>query len=88
MVGIVEADGDEIAGLADAGAKARIARNEGQLIDIGRGDLGDGGRRQVVANQIGDNAADIADFAGGIDQTGLLLAGLAVANEFHSLSLR
>src|SRR5207253_5976189 len=33
VVGIVEADGDEVADPADAGAEPRIAANERQLVD-------------------------------------------------------
>ncbi|MNW20370.1 hypothetical protein D3C71_2207450 [compost metagenome] len=55
MVGIVEADADELADIGDAGADALVGIEPGQDADIGGADPGQPLRGQRLAADIADN---------------------------------
>ena len=54
MIRIVQPDGDEIADVADACSKPRIAFDERQLLDGLLADFGEALGRQRLAGQVGD----------------------------------
>jgi len=86
VVGIVEPDGDEIGDAADAGAEARIAANERQLVDRRLANLGQALGRQRVGGDIRHHLREVADAAFGVDDSGLLTAARAEADELHGFS--
>src|SRR5215471_9270799 len=86
VVGIVEPDGDEIADAANAGAEPRIAANERQLVDRGLANLGEALGRQRFCGDIRHHFREVADAAFGVDDSGLLTAARAEADELHGFS--
>ena len=54
MVGIIEADAEELADRADAGPEPRIAVDERQRRGIERGESGEALRRQSGAGDVAD----------------------------------
>ena len=79
MVGVVEADADELADLADAGTDAQVARCEGQLGGIQRRELLQGVRQQRGACDVGDMGAEVPDLSILVQQAGLLATFRAIA---------
>src|SRR5580700_2312075 len=83
MVGIIEPDGDEIAGPGDARPDPRLAFHQWQFFRIELFQLGKAAGREHVGGNVGNDFRQIADVAFGIDQAGFFAAGCAVTNEFH-----
>jgi hypothetical protein len=83
MVGVVEADRDEMARVADAGAKPGASLHGRQLGKVSLGDLLEAGRRERVARDVGHDLGEIADLAVLVDDAGLFAAGRAEADELH-----
>lgn len=75
MIGIVEADADELSRTCDAGTKPRIAGHGGQRLDIELREFVklDGVERPV--GEIGHVAGKIADDAVGTEKTGFSWPG-------------
>ena len=88
MVGVIEADGDEIADLADARPNARAGGRQRQAADSGIADRREPAWRECLAGNVRDDAGEIADFAVGVDDAGLFTTGGAKADEFHEGLLR
>ena len=86
MVGIVEADADELADPCNARADARAAGNERQALRIGLRQRLQRVGMQVLARDVGDHAGKIADRAGGVDQARLLGTGGPVTDKLHDWS--
>ena len=84
MVGVVEADGDEIADVGDAGADARRAAHRRQALRLDLGEAREDARREGRAVDVGDDLAQVADLAGRVDEPRLFLARPAVADQFHA----
>ncbi|MCY1376596.1 hypothetical protein D9M69_641030 [compost metagenome] len=88
VVGVVQADADELAHLAHAGTQAQVllrrAGHQRQAVDVeaaqARQALGQQGR----AGHVGDHAGKVAHATLGVQHAGLFLAGGAKAQEFHS----
>src|SRR5205807_2662852 len=87
VVGIVEADGNEIADLADAGAKARIAAYERQLLDRRFANLGEPFGRERLAGDIRHHFREVTDASFRIDDSRFFAAAWAEADELHGFSL-
>ena len=83
VIGIVQADRDELARAEYRNAVARIALHQWQRRRVDRSQSLDRGRAQCVRREIGDHARQIADAAIGIDQAGLFPVGRAETTEFH-----
>src|SRR5262245_27269300 len=83
VVGIVEPDGDEIADPADAGAEAGIAVHQRQLRDRRLADFRQALGRQRLPRDVRHQLGEIADPPLGIDNSGLLAAARAEANQLH-----
>src|SRR5262245_15486060 len=83
VVGIVEPDGDEIADPADAGAETGIAVHQRQLRDWRLADLRQALGRQRLPRDVRHHLGEIADPPLGIDNSGLLAAAWAEANQLH-----
>src|SRR5262249_34929008 len=84
VVGVVEADGDEVADTADAGAAAPIALDDRQPA-AGRRLLhrGEPLRRERVTGEIGDDLGEIADAPVGVQNPGFFAARWAKAQQLH-----
>src|SRR5690606_24842870 len=85
MVGIVEANADELADIGDAGADALIGVQLGQAVEIGGADLGQALVGQRRAANVVDNACQITDRAVLGQDGGLFCALGANAKQFHGL---
>jgi hypothetical protein len=85
-VSIVEADGHDLADTRDGRAEARPVRQLGQARWIEGGQMGESRRLEGRAVVVGDLAREIAQRTLAIDQTGLLGAWRAVADELHGFS--
>ena len=83
VIGIIEADADEFADAADAGADAGSAGDERERRRIESGDALEGVGREGFACEIGDYGGEVADLVGFVEQAGFFFAGLTVAQEFH-----
>ena len=83
MVDVVQADGDELADVGHRAAEARRAAHQWQLVGLELAQLGQRGIAERGAVEVLDDRAEVAQPALGIDQAGLFLAGVAIANEFH-----
>src|SRR5262249_21284671 len=83
MVGVVEANGDEIADRPDTWPDAGALAGDRQLVDLGLGDLGEALRAEHVAGDVRHDARQVADAALGINDAWLLTASRAETHEFH-----
>ena len=83
MVGIVEADADELAGAGDAGADARLAGNQRQAFGIDLRQLCQRIRIELRAGNIEHMARQVADRAGRIDQSRPLATDFPITNKLH-----
>ena len=86
MIGIVETDADELAGACNAWAKAWVAFDLWQRIDVQRTELGECFRVENGTRQITDMGREITDIAVGIEKARLLLTGFAIAKKFHEIT--
>ena len=86
MVGVVQADADELADPGDAGADPRSAVDQRQRRRIDLRQPRQRFRQQRVAADVRDDARQIADLATVIEQAGLFLSGGTISEQFHSLS--
>src|SRR5213076_2037138 len=77
VVGVVQADGDEVRRPRHARSDPRIAFHQRQLVYVGLLDLGETGRRQRLAVDVFDDLGQVADLAVLVDDPGLLFAGRA-----------
>jgi multidrug resistance efflux pump len=87
MVGVVQADGDELAHARHRAAHARRALDQRQLVGLELAQLGQRSVAQLLGADVLDHRAQVAQLAFGIDQAGFFLAGVAIANEFHGIFL-
>jgi hypothetical protein len=85
MVGVVEADGDELADVGDRAAVARLAPDQRQLVELELAQLGQRGIAELLGADVLDHRAEVAQLAVVVDEAGLLLPRIAVANEFHEV---
>src|ERR1022692_751737 len=83
VIGIIEADREEIVHMADAGAEPRLAGDGFEPLEISLPDLGEAAGGQHGAVDIRHDARQVPYFAVGVDDAGLLAAGRAIADEFH-----
>jgi hypothetical protein len=83
VVGIVEADGDELAHIGHRAAVARLALDQRQLVGLELAQLGERGIAQLLGADVLDLRAQVAQQTLVVDEAWLLLAWVAVANEFH-----
>ena len=90
VVGVVQADADELAGAADAGAEAQVllrrAGDEGERGRVKGGEALQGLGRQGSAADVGHMGGKVADLAVCIEKTGFLGALGPVAQQFHGKS--
>ena len=87
VVRIVQADGDEVTDIADAGAEPRLAGDRLHALQIGLLDLGEAAGGEHGAVDVLHDARQVADFAIVADDTGLFAAGRAVTDELHEIFL-
>ncbi len=85
MIGIVEADADELACTCDAGTKPRIAGHGRQRRDIELREFVKLAGVERACGEIGNVAGNIADDAVGTEKTRLFLARFAITKKFHVL---
>ncbi len=83
MIGIVEADGNEILHVANAGAELRFPGHGLHALEVRLADLGEAARCEHGAIDILHEARQIADFSIVTDDAGFLAAGRAIADELH-----
>jgi hypothetical protein len=83
VIGIIQTDGDEIAGPTDTGAKPRLAGHHLQFLEIGLLDLGEALGRQRLAGNVGHDFRQIADLAIGVDDAGLFASRGPITDELH-----
>jgi hypothetical protein len=79
MVGVVEADGDEIADAGERHAEPRLAGDRGQIVDVGARQPGLAFGRDQIGGDVVDDAGEIADIALAVENARLFLPGRAVA---------
>ena len=79
MVGVVQADGDELADPRHRRPETRVALDHGKRAGVERRQLLQLGGRQLVAVDVVDLAGKVADLALGIQNSGTFLARRAVA---------
>ena len=87
MVGVVKADGDEVADAGDRAAEARLAVDQRQALAIDRLELLELLRRDRLGRDVVDDLRKVAQLARPIDQAGLLAPDGAMAEGFMSDSL-
>ena len=91
MIGIVQPDGDELAHIADAGAKAqpglRHALDQRQVSRVQRGKTRKPRRRQHIARNIGHMRRQIAHPALIVQQPRLFRARRPITQQFHPVPL-
>ena len=85
MVGIVQANGNELANTAYRAAHARRATHQGQLGWVELGQLGQRRLAELGRPDIGQHGAEVAQLAVGINKTRFFFAGIAITNQFHGL---
>ena len=84
VIGVVEADADELADLADAGADAGLTVHAAAACEGRQPRSRSRPRsRQDLARDVGDDAGEVADRAVLVEQAGFLLALWAVAQQLH-----
>ena len=83
MVGVVEADADELADAGDAGPEPRLTVHQRQAGGIERGQLLQRVWIKEPAGNVVDPARGVANAALAVDQTGLLPAYLSKSQKFH-----
>src|SRR5262249_10409046 len=86
MIGIVQADGDEVADFPDAWADAHALPPRGQLLDVRLANPGQARGAKRLACDVRDHLRQVPDPALGIDDTGFFTAGRAEADELHGRS--
>src|SRR3546814_10075787 len=85
VVGVVQADTDDLADAADAGADARVAVDLGQARRVDALQLVEtAGKRGRV--DVGDHARKVADRAGCVQDARLFLPARAIAQQLHDVS--
>ncbi len=87
MIGIVEADADELADAGNARAVTRTGRGEGERRRIDGGDLCQASIGEGIAGDVVDHTGEVADLAIGIDEAGFFSARRAEAEQFHFVFL-
>ncbi|MET3827332.1 hypothetical protein ABIC16_003025 [Sphingomonas sp. PvP055] len=80
VVGIVQADAQELADLADARAEARVAFDRRERLGVELRQIGEDRGRKRGADHVGDLPRQVAERAVGVDQAGAFFAWGAVAN--------
>jgi hypothetical protein len=83
MVGVVQANGNELGHLRHGAAHARLAAHQGQLVSFEFGQFGQNFVGQLSGANIGYHATQITQLASGVNQARFFFAGRAEANEFH-----
>ena len=83
MVGIVEADGHDLADLRHGRPEAGRASDLRQLRGIERSEMGQRPRLQRCAVDIADLGGEIAQHAFAVEKAGFLGTGRTIAQEFH-----
>ena len=87
VVGVVEADGDEVARAGDGRAEAHAGGCLRQALRIDGAQLVERGRRQRRAGEVGDVAGEVADGAVAVDEARLFRAGVAKTHKLHGSAL-
>jgi hypothetical protein len=70
--------------LATGLPKRGLPLHQRQLVELHLAQLGDGGIAELVGADVLDDGAQVAQLAVVVDEAGLLLAGVAIADEFHA----
>src|SRR5205085_4945056 len=83
VVGVVEADGDELADADIGHAEARRAVHERQRLGLEARQHLQAARRDLVRPAVVDDLREIAQLAVAVDHAGLLVARLAIPAELH-----
>ena len=83
VIGVVEADAEEFADAGDAGADAGVAGDDGQGVGIDAAEVLEGIGQEGRASDVGQDVSERADVAFGVEEAGLFVARVAVAQEFH-----
>jgi hypothetical protein len=86
MVGVVKANGNEIANAADAGTDARVAAHGRQLVGFDLGEFGKTLGRQRLAHNIRYQAGEVANTAFPVDNARLLTPGRSITHKLHRIS--
>ena len=86
MIGIVQADRDEMPGVADARPEPGAIRHQRQRGRVNRAQAVERGIVHGRAGDVGDVARQVAQLALGIQQAGLFRALGAIANQFQDYS--
>ena len=84
MVGVVQANGDELRCARDRVAIAGFAFDERQLVGFDLGNFGQCSVAQLVGANVLDHTAQVTQLAVGVNEAGFFFARVAVANQFHS----
>src|SRR5205823_4474284 len=85
VVGIIQADGDELAGAHAGRAQPRTAWDRRQRGRVDRGEPAQAGGGDFLGPDIADVAAEGADDSVGIQHPRLFTAGRAIAQQFHDV---
>ncbi len=88
VVGIVQADADELADPSDAGPDPGIAADGGQVSRVERGNFRQPVGRQHVAGDVVHMGRQVADGAARIEKSGLFLPFRAISQELHPCLFR
>src|SRR6185295_8266441 len=83
VIGIVEADGDDLADARDRRTKALLPAHHRQALDLQPAQRLEAGRRQRRAVDLLQLLAEVAQLAVAVDQARLFLPGPAIAHQFH-----
>jgi hypothetical protein len=83
MVGVVQANGNELGHVGDGAAHARLAAHQGQLVGFEFGQFGQNFVGQLSGANVGHHTTQITQFASGVNEAWFFFAGGAEANEFH-----
>ena len=83
MVGVVEADADELAHAADAGADPGFAIDCRERCGVDRAQPVEARGRQRLPGDVVELLRQVAQPTAGIDHAGAFPAGGAEANQFH-----
>jgi hypothetical protein len=83
MVGIVQANGNELGHMRHWATHAGLAAHQGQFVGFEFGQFGQDLGRELGGANVGQHSAEVAQSTCGVDQAWFFFAGLAVTNEFH-----